>query len=323
MLQLDLTLQRKLFAIKLQIELPLGRIYGLFGPSAAGKSSILSAIAGFETQAKGRIALGNRIFLDTNALAYRYLPPWQREIGFVEQKANLFPHLTVRENIQLGLKTKWSSWHEDLIDRLQLRTYLHVKPEFLSGGLAQRVALARAFSRKPRLLLLDEPLSALDWETRTMLQNEILVLLHEIDCTTLLVTHQLSEAQKLCDQIAVIDRGRLLQMGSPQDLMDTPHTPRVAQLLGYKHFLQMSELPPPHNSIAIHPDRVVLGSYPDQGICLHGTAGAIALQDGQRRIAITLSGNGEVIDVLLSPLETIIPGQQVTLTVIHPPSFAS
>ncbi|MCI0183914.1 MAG: ABC transporter ATP-binding protein [Acidibacillus sp.] len=321
MLQIDIELQRSSFTIEVHLRLPLGGIYGLFGPSAAGKSSILNAMAGFETEAKGIITLEDQIYMDTFSKTPNHLPPWERQIGYVEQTANLFPHLTVFQNIFFSVQSKPTKWHEELIDRLSLRPYLLARPAVLSGGLAQRVALARALARRPKLLLLDEPLSALDFEARSELQDVILTIQHEVKCTTLLVTHQLDEAQKMCDQIGIMDRGHVLQIGTPAELMDHPSSPRVAQLLGYDQFLHIKNGNSPSNHIAVHPDHVVLGSFPSQGICLDGHVLSLSLHGGKRRIVVSLIQHTASITATLAPTQSVNVGQAVVITVIHPPQF--
>ncbi len=321
LLDLELTLPRKSFTLHVQLQMPQGSLYGLFGPSAAGKSSILQVLAGFEKNAVGRFLLDEEVIFSTTQTSSIRQPPWQRQIGFVEQNANLFPHITVLQNILFSTKGKSTSWQEKVIDRLSLRPYLQMRPALLSGGLAQRVSLARALVRRPKLLLLDEPLSALDWEARNELQDVIMDIQREIGCTTLLVTHQLSEAQKMCEQIGIMDRGQLLQLGTPSDVMDHPASPRVAQLVGYEHFLDLRGVMAAER-IAIHPDRIVLGYYPDQGVCLTGIIQDIVLQGGQKRMKVSLEHTQKVISASLLPTQTVSVGQLVTLTAIHPPHFA-
>ena len=207
-----------------------GEYWVLLGPSGCGKSVLLQTIAGFFSPTAGRILVDGR---DVTAQA-----PDRRNIGLVFQQAALFPHLSVRGNIEYGLRARRVSAAEarrtvaELIDRLGLAAVLPRPVATLSGGEAQRVAIARALAVRPVLLLLDEPLSALDHNARLELQSELARLHKELDLTTLHVTHSRDEAAALGDFLAVMLGGRIVQAGTLAELREKPRCPFVARFLG-------------------------------------------------------------------------------------------
>jgi molybdate/tungstate transport system ATP-binding protein len=207
-----------------------GDYWVILGPSGCGKSVLLQTIAGFFAPARGRILVDGR---DVTAT-----PPEQRKMGLVFQQAALFPHKSVRENIAYGLRARKVARNEvdrtvdDLIDRLELRTILARPVATLSGGEAQRVAVARALAIKPDLLLLDEPMSALDHNTRLELQVELARVHKELGLTTLHVTHSREEAAALGDHVAIMLGGRIVQRGSATEVQGRPRCPFVARFLG-------------------------------------------------------------------------------------------
>jgi ABC-type Fe3+/spermidine/putrescine transport system ATPase subunit len=207
-----------------------GEYWVLLGPSGCGKSVLLQTIAGFFPPATGRILVDAR---DVTALS-----PERRNIGLVFQQAALFPHLSVRGNIEYGLRARRVPEAEarrtvdELIDRLGLAAVLPRPVATLSGGEAQRVAIARALAVRPVLLLLDEPLSALDHNARLELQAELARLHKELDLTTLHVTHSRDEAAALGDFLAVMLGGRVVQAGTLAQLREKPRCPFVARFLG-------------------------------------------------------------------------------------------
>ena len=202
----------------------------LLGPSGCGKSVLLQTIAGFFSPSSGQVAIDGR---DATAQ-----PPEKRNIGLVFQQAALFPHLSVRANIEYGLRARRVPADEirrtvdDLIERLGLAAILPRPVATLSGGEAQRVAIARALGPKPVLLLLDEPLSALDHNARLELQAELARLHKELALTTLHVTHSREEAAALSDRLAIMNRGRIVQTGTMAEVSAKPRCPFVARFLG-------------------------------------------------------------------------------------------
>jgi molybdate transport system ATP-binding protein len=200
--------------LDVNVTLAEGEFVTVFGQSGAGKTTLLRMLAGLTIPDRGRIAIGNEVWFDS---ARRIdLPPQRREIGLVFQDYALFPNMTVRENLTFALAAKNEhSRVDELIEMMQLGALQQRLPTTLSGGQKQRVALARALIRRPRLLLLDEPFSALDAETRIRLQDEILRLHRSLGLTTLIVSHDLGEVYKLSDRVLLIERGSISRNGRP------------------------------------------------------------------------------------------------------------
>ncbi len=198
----------------------------LVGPSGAGKTTVLRAIAGLRKPDSGRIALGERAWFDSDARVD--LPPEERSVGLVFQEYALFPHLTVRANVAFGGAARV----DDLLERFDIAPLAGAKPGTLSGGERQRVALARALARDPAVLLLDEPLSALDAHTRGVVRDELQDLLRQLALPTLLVTHDFGDAAALADRIGVVISGRLRQIGTARELIDHPADAFVVSLTG-------------------------------------------------------------------------------------------
>jgi molybdate transport system ATP-binding protein len=209
----------------LDVELTVGReVVALVGPSGAGKTTLLRAIAGLQP-AGGRISVDGDDWLDSARSID--LPAEQRSVGLVFQEYALFPHLTVRKNVEFGRKGGAA-----LLERFGLATLADAKPRELSGGERQRVALARALAPDPAVLLLDEPLSALDAHTRGEVRAELQQLLRETRRPTLVVTHDFEDAATLATQVGVLVQGRLRQLGTPAELVASPADPFVASLTG-------------------------------------------------------------------------------------------
>ncbi len=209
----------------LDVELTVGReVVALVGPSGAGKTTLLRAIAGLQP-ALGRISVEGDDWLDSARGID--LPAEQRSVGLVFQEYALFPHLTVRKNVEFGRKGGAA-----LLERFGLATLADAKPRELSGGERQRVALARALAPDPAVLLLDEPLSALDAHTRGEVRAELQQLLREAERPTLVVTHDFEDAATLATQVGVVVQGRLRQLGTPAELVASPADPFVASLTG-------------------------------------------------------------------------------------------
>jgi len=209
----------------LDVELTVGReVVALVGPSGAGKTTLLRAIAGLQP-ALGRISVEGDDWLDSARGID--LPAEQRSVGLVFQEYALFPHLTVRKNVEFGRKGGAA-----LLERFGLATLADAKPRELSGGERQRVALARALAPDPAVLLLDEPLSALDAHTRGEVRAELQQVLREADRPTLVVTHDFEDAATLATQVGVVVQGRLRQLGTPAELVASPADPFVASLTG-------------------------------------------------------------------------------------------
>jgi ABC-type Fe3+/spermidine/putrescine transport system ATPase subunit len=225
----------------------------LFGHSGSGKSLTLAAIAGLLRPDRGRIAVGGETLFDGERGID--LPPERRRVGYVPQGYALFPHLSVRQNVAFGLaglpRAEVDRRVAEAVDLLRLEGLADRRTGAISGGQAQRVALARALVVSPRLLLLDEPFAALDAEIRRALRSELVELQRRVGVAVLFVTHDLTEAHAIGGQIAVYDRGEVLQFGPVADVVDHPSSGRVAELIATRNVL---------------PGRVV-GPTPD-GLCV-------------------------------------------------------
>ncbi|HEX6491839.1 MAG TPA: ABC transporter ATP-binding protein [Gaiellaceae bacterium] len=222
---LRLSIDVPLRAFSLRVALELEReVLALVGPSGAGKSTLLRALAGL-IRAQGRISADGRTWLDSERGID--LPPERRSVGLVFQEYALFPHLSVRANVEFGRRGAG-----DLLARFGLERLADARPGELSGGERQRVALARALARDPAVLLLDEPLSALDAHTRASVRGELQVLLWEAARPTIVVTHDFEEAATLATRVGALVEGRVRQLGPPAELVASPADPFVASLSG-------------------------------------------------------------------------------------------
>jgi len=220
----------------LSLEIAAGEFLTLLGESGSGKTTLLRLIAGFEQPSAGEIWMhGTR--LDT-------LPPYKRRVNTVFQQYALFPHLNVSENVAYGLhaantpKNEIASRADDALAMVRMQEYATAKPTKLSGGQQQRVALARALVNRPELLLLDEPLSALDANLRKEMQSELKSLQREVGITFLFVTHDQEEAMALSDRIALLRNGALEQVASPREIYAHPATAYTAQFIGQTNLLR-------------------------------------------------------------------------------------
>ncbi len=222
--------------VDVQFRMPLEppAVLILFGPSGAGKTTVLRCLAGLEWPERGFIQVEQDIWLDT--VSGTRLPPQKRQIGCMFQEYALFPTHSVEGNIAFGLGSLSSHERkqraEEVISLLQLKGMEDLRPGQLSGGQQQRVALARAIARRPRLLILDEPLSALDQPTRLRLRGELRNLLRQLDVPSIVVTHDWEEALALGDRMAVMEAGSVLQMGAPQQVFSHPQNAEVAKIVG-------------------------------------------------------------------------------------------
>ncbi len=228
---LFLGLDHPLRAFSLRVELEVGReTLALVGPSGAGKSSVLRTIAGLLRPAEGRVALGSEVWLDTRPETGHpiSLPPERRSVGLVFQEYALFPHLSVEANVGFGGRARVA----ELLERFAISELARARPAELSGGERQRVALARALARDPAVLLLDEPLSALDAHTKANVRAELGELLRELELPTVLVTHDFEDAAALADRVGVIVDGRILQLGRSAELLAAPASGFVASFTG-------------------------------------------------------------------------------------------
>ena len=207
-----------------------GEIFALLGSSGCGKSTLLRMLAGFETPTSGRITLAGS---DIAAM-----PPYERPINMMFQSYALFPHMSVWDNIAFGLKrermpkAQIDQRVDDMLRLVQLQDFAKRKPHQLSGGQQQRVALARSLAKKPQLLLLDEPLGALDKKLRERTQFELVNILESVGVTCVMVTHDQEEAMAMATRIAVMSQGRVLQVGTPKEIYEDPNCRFVADFIG-------------------------------------------------------------------------------------------
>jgi molybdate transport system ATP-binding protein len=213
------------FGLDLELSVEPGTL-ALVGPSGAGKTSILRAVAGLLRPDAGRVALKEETWLDTERGIE--VPPERRRVGFVFQEYALFPHLDVRGNVGFA----GGRGIDDLLERFGITALAEARPAALSGGERQRVALARALAREPKVLLLDEPLSALDAFTRARIRSELRELLRELGLPTLVVTHDFEDAAALADLVGVLVEGRILQIAHPSELVAAPANAFVASFTG-------------------------------------------------------------------------------------------
>ena len=267
----------------LSLEIERGSFFALLGPSGCGKTTTLRMIGGFEQPTDGAIYLGDR--------EVSGLPAYKRDVNTVFQSYALFPHLSVLENVAFGLRRRGLKGKEV---RERVREILRVvglegmegrKPRQLSGGQQQRVALARALVNRPRVLLLDEPLGALDLKLRKQMQLELKSIQHDVGITFIHVTHDQEEAMTMADRIAVMNGGRIEQLGTPTELYETPQTAFVAGFLGASNLIA---------GTVAGPDRVQLRNGPEVRVpapVLGDRAGQVAV--GIRPEKIDLSGDHE------------------------------
>ena len=209
---------------------PSGSLVAILGPSGCGKTSLLMALAGLVSVNGGIITVGSRELSSEK----QRIPPEQRGVGWVPQAASLFPHLSVGDNIGFALPKgrRRNERVDELAHLVGLEGFLNRSPGQLSGGQAQRVALARALAPKPDVLLLDEPFGALDSVLRHSLARDVARILRDQETTAILVTHDREEALDLADFVAVMDRGRIVQAGTPREVYESPATPWVASFVG-------------------------------------------------------------------------------------------
>jgi molybdate transport system ATP-binding protein len=224
-LSVELAVPLRSFRLELSIAVATETV-AIVGPSGAGKSTVLRAVAGLLRPESGRVALDDDVWFDSQTHVDR--APEDRSVGMVFQQYALFPHLSVQKNVEFGGKERSA----ELLERFGIAHLARARPPQLSGGERQRVALARALARSPKVLLLDEPLSALDPQTRDVVRAELVGHLERLALPTLLVSHDVADAVALADRVGVIRDGRIIQLGTPAELAAAPADEFVARVFG-------------------------------------------------------------------------------------------
>ena len=251
---------------EVSLSIQKGEIFALLGSSGCGKSTLLRMLAGFETPTKGRILLGGQDVAG--------MPPYERPVNMMFQSYALFPHLNIWENVAFGLKREGLPKAEiqqrvdEMLALVQLTPYAKRKPHQLSGGQQQRVALARSLAKRPKLLLLDEPLGALDKKLREQTQFELVNIIEKVGVTCVMVTHDQEEAMTMASRIAVMSKGRVLQVGTPQQIYEYPSNRFVADFIGNVNLLE--------GKLTLdEPDRCAVGTPIGEVQVGHGISGSV------------------------------------------------
>jgi putative spermidine/putrescine transport system ATP-binding protein len=281
------------------LDIAHGEFFTMLGPSGSGKTTTLRLIAGFELPDEGTIQLGGR---DVSRV-----PPYARDVNTVFQDYALFPHMSVQENAEYGLRVRKVARAErrrraaEALAMVRLEGYGARKPGQLSGGQRQRVALARAIVNRPRVLLLDEPLGALDLKLRQEMQTELKRIQREVGITFVYVTHDQEEALTMSDRLAVFNEGRVEQVGTPADVYERPANAFVAGFVGVSNLLERDG-----RRITVRPEKIrILGDHePGDGLIVErGTIRDVAYVGMVTRYTVALEGGG-VLQVVRQNLET-------------------
>ena len=295
--------------LDVDFEVAPGRIVGLLGPNGAGKTTLLRVLAGLLAPDEGRVVLDDIVLDDTSRGVH--VPPEERPVGVVFQHYVLFPHLSALENVAFGLRSRGTPKAEarrkaaEWLSKVGLEGFVSNKPKQLSGGQMQRVALARALATQPRLLLLDEPLAALDASTRLETRRELRRQLDGYDGVRLLVTHDPMEAIALAERLIVLEEGRISQTGSPSEISEQPRSRYVADLVGVNLYRGWAENDEIHIGAAgrlvapgagrgevfavVHPHAVALYRTPPGGTprnVWEGTVEALDLEGERVRVRV-------------------------------------
>lgn len=219
--------------LNIDLKISNHEIVALFGQSGVGKTTLLRMVAGLTMPDSGFIKVGNEIWYDSSKNIH--LKTQKRNIGFVFQDYALFPNMTVKEHLLFANPDTDKKFVSELLDIFNLKGLCQRKPEKLSGGQRQRLAVARALARKPMILLLDEPLSALDYENRSILQNEILLAHKNFNATTLLVSHDINEVIVMANYVYIIENGTIIKKGLPQEIFNKPNFQIIGKIINFEN----------------------------------------------------------------------------------------
>ncbi|MFM6980502.1 MAG: ABC transporter ATP-binding protein [Micrococcales bacterium] len=299
----------------LDLDIRAGEFFSMLGPSGSGKTTVLRLIAGFETPTSGIVKLFDQ---DVTSAA-----PFDRDVNTVFQDYALFPHMSVLDNVAYGLRVRGVSKRERheaaraALATVQLTGFEARKPSQLSGGQRQRVALARALVVKPKVLLLDEPLGALDLKLREQMQVELKALQRQLGITFIFVTHDQEEALTLSDRVAVFNQGRIEQLGSPRELYEKPASKFVAGFVGSSNIFseaESKEILGKTGMWSVRPERIELGSAAKADIALTGRVEEVIYLGSANRLIVSVKGkNISVLHTEDSPIPE--RGQSVSLKI--------
>jgi molybdate transport system ATP-binding protein len=318
MLRARLSKRLASFALDVELEVESRSVLVVVGESGSGKTTLLRLLAGLAAPDEGRVEVDGRAWFER--ASGRSLPPHQRPVGYVAQDYALFPHLTAAENVAFGLRAARVPARERrvrvaaVLERLGIGELADRRPRELSGGQQQRVAIARAVVLEPRLLLFDEPLSALDASSRRTIRRELHALLRELGATTLYVTHHPAEALSFGERIAVLEHGRVSQSGTREDLMRHPRSPYVAEFLGVNLFRGVRSAGGPRGAASDRPGGAgaVRVALPDGELVVTGepadSAGDVAVLVRPRDIALARERpSGTARNVFAGAIEELVP----------------
>ena len=292
-----------------------GEFFSMLGPSGSGKTTCLRLIAGFEQLSGGTISIFGKEASE--------LPPWERDVNTVFQDYALFPHMSILDNVAYGLMVKGvdkkirHAQARDALEKVGLSFAIARKPSQLSGGQRQRVAIARALVNEPRVLLLDEPLGALDLKLREQMQFELKKLQQELGITFIFVTHDQGEALSMSDRVAVFNNGRIEQVDTPRDLYMRPRTPFVAGFVGTSNVFDAGlaqTLCGMEGIFSLRPEHIRLNEQGD--VQVQGVVQAVQYQGAATRLELKLADGAKLLVSQAnfsdaSPLSGIAPGQAV------------
>jgi putative spermidine/putrescine transport system ATP-binding protein len=296
------------------LEIAEGEFFAMLGPSGSGKTTCLRLVAGFEQPTAGDIA----IFGD-NANG---VPPWKRSVNTVFQDYALFPHMSILDNVAYGLMVKGVDKStrrraaEESLELVKLGGYGERKTGQLSGGQRQRVALARALVNKPKVLLLDEPLGALDLKLREAMQEELKSLQKALGITFIFVTHDQGEALSMADRVAVFNNGRIVQAGPPEDIYQKPRTRFVADFVGSSNILTpdlTAQLTGQRRWSSIRPESMQFGGKGENMLQISGRLASASFLGAFKRIAVDAGGT-ELHANLAAGQELPVPGSEILLS---------